>query len=101
MHESESVVTEEHIQSIAGELAAAANITLQQARRVLDLLHLDKLVENISTMKHLLADEQATNALGLSREDVALRRKVVTPSSFKLDNLRVGIKPRGVAGVHA
>lgn len=86
-------------QRLAGELAKAANITEEKALRVLQVLHLDKLSENLDAIGRVLADPAAVNVLGLG---VAARRElgsIAQGTSVSIENLRIGVKPTGrIAG---
>lgn len=93
------IVTERHIKSLSDELAKAAGITSEQASKVLSLLHIEKLDENVSAMHDILQNQSAVNALGLSHRDAAERLNVTSAVAVTLANLRVGIKPTGIGGI--
>jgi len=99
MKPRESIITDRHIRSLSDELAKAAGITSEQAHRVLSVLHIDKLDENLSAMQEIMQNPMAVNALGLSHRDAAERLTVANASSVTLENLRVGVKPSGISGI--
>lgn len=83
------------IDDLTNQLAQEAEITFGQARKVLDLLHIDKLNENLQSMQAILNDEKAVNALGLSRELAHVRLQEMAATKGDLRQFRVGIKPTG------
>jgi hypothetical protein len=95
----QTVITQDHIVAVANALAEAAGISPDQAMKVLDILHVGKLNENVVAIQHIMSDELATNALGLSREEAETRLAVASPDAFTLDNLRLAVKPTGLAGI--
>lgn len=96
---SSQIVTEDVISSLTQELAEGAGITPEQASKVLSIMHLDKLDENMVAINSLLHNEQARNALGISNDEAKARLRVTTSNAVRLDNLRLGIKPAGVFGI--
>jgi hypothetical protein len=92
-------VSDEDINRVAQEMAEAVGIEADAARRVLELLHVDKLNENLAAMDRILSDREATNALGMSHEAAAQLRQTLAAEGFRLENLRLGIKPAGQQGL--
>lgn len=77
--------------SISHELAEAAGIKLEQAEKVLEILHFDQLCVNFENMKHLVADSRSLRALNLSDVDVNNLERDISEDSFRLRNLRLGL----------
>lgn len=87
----------DHGQSLARELAEAARISEDKAKTVLEVLHVDKLQENLDALGRVLEDSAAVNVLGLSGSATKELTTVARGSGITIDNLRVGIKPTGRA----
>lgn len=87
------------VETLSAELAEAADLTPAQARRVLDIFHVDKLVENGRTTKRLLSDRKVIAALGLSESEAQERLSSASPDMMRLANLRIGIKPMGGSSI--
>jgi hypothetical protein len=94
---SQQLVTQEQINSLAGDLARAAGITQTQALKVLDVMHVGKLNENLVAHQAIMSDEKMLNALGISHG--AAKESLGLSSAINLENLRVAIKPMGKAGM--
>ena len=95
----ETLVTKEHIERLANELARAAGITPEQALKVLDAMHVNKLNENMVAHRAIMSDQKAVNALGMSQNAARDALELSSPDMLKLANLRVAIKPMGHAGI--
>jgi hypothetical protein len=89
------IITQKHVQSLAQELAHAAGITTEQANKVLEVLHVNKLNENVVAMHELLSNEKAVNALGLSGAHAKDRLSALAPEALTLSNMRLGFKQSG------
>jgi ribosomal protein L22 len=89
--------TSKDVERLARALAKEADISTEQAHKVLQILHVDKVAENLDALQRILQDEKASNALGLSRKRAQTAARGLTPSRITLDTLRVGIKPTGRA----
>jgi hypothetical protein len=99
MAQRDFLVQDDDISNVAGELAKAADISEDQAHRVLKALHIDKLNENLEAVQEIANNEKAVNALGWSQSTAREVSEVLTRGSFSLENLRVGIKPSGMVGI--
>ena len=93
------IVTREHVSGLADQLAKAAGITAAQAGKVLEVLHIGKLNENMVAMHDLLQNQHAVNALGLSHDDAQKRLAGLSSANVTLANLRIGVKGPGAAGI--
>src|SRR4051812_9533501 len=89
------VITRKHIDTMARELADAAQITPQQAQKVLEILHINKLNENVVAMRTILENESSVNALGLSHAEARSRLQELQPENFTLKVMRVAFKGPG------
>lgn len=96
---SSKIVTKDVVSRLTQELAEGAGITPAQASKVLRIMHLDKLDENILAIQGILNNEQARNALGISSDEAKARLTVASARAVRLDNLRLGIKPAGEFGI--
>jgi hypothetical protein len=97
--EGKKMFTAEHQDRLTNELAEKANIDVEAAARVLEILHIHKLDENLTALHGVLSDEKAVNALGLSREHAANTRNALGARAVSLENLRIAVKPEGLAGI--
>jgi len=96
---SKTRVTVTHSDKLVADLAKAAGLTTAEAKRVLDVLGLKKLVRNANEMQEVLASK-AIPALGMRAAEAEDRFKASSSSAFTLENLRLVIKPRvGSTGV--
>ena len=91
--------TVEQQANLVQELAEKADIEIAAAERVLELLHIDKLDENLVALHRVLGDEKAVSVLGMSLEGASRVRETLGPSAVTLENLRVGVKPEGLNGI--
>jgi hypothetical protein len=96
---SRQMFTQKHQDSLTQELAEKAGIDVEAASRVLEILHIHKLDENLTALHGVLSDEKAVNALGLSRDTAARTREELSTSAVTLENLRVAVKPVGLSGI--
>lgn len=96
---SRTMFTQKQQDSLTQQLAEKAGIEYDAAARVLDILHIHKLDENMTALHNVLSDDRAVNALGMSRESAAQTREVLSAKAVTLENLRVGVKPEGLAGI--
>lgn len=90
---SDRVIRKSHVDGLAEELAEAAGITPAQARKVLKVLHADKMVENSQALQRILGDPLAVNALGWGQDHAAELSKLASPRNVSLENLRIAVKP--------
>jgi hypothetical protein len=88
------------IDALAQELATEAKIDVAKARRVLDILHVHKVEENLNGLVSLLSNPVAVNALGMAQDQALQIRDAYGKFTLSLKNLRIGIKPahRAVGG---
>jgi hypothetical protein len=87
--------------TLAEQLAAAASIEPAEAQRVLDVLGVSKLVQAVNTQAELLSNPDVVNALNISHSDAQERLRACSPEGFRLDNLRLAIKPTQQASIAA
>jgi alkylated DNA nucleotide flippase Atl1 len=93
------IFTEKQHSSIARELAKAAGITPEQAKKVLDVMHVGKLEENLVAHRAIMSDRVAVNALNLSQTDAKRRLGLARGEMLSLKNLRMGFKSKDLAGI--
>jgi hypothetical protein len=77
-------ITPKDIDDLSAGLAAKAQISPEQARRVLDVLGLDKMVRNYQTAALLVQNDLNMSALGIPKGAKAL-------PDFKFDNLGIAM----------
>lgn len=87
-------VTKDVIEGLAKGLAQEAKISLDEAHRVLKVLHVDKLEENVQAYHAIMSNEKAVNALGISHSHARDALQVASTASIKVENLRMAIKPQ-------
>jgi hypothetical protein len=92
-------VTSSHVDALVQELAEAAQLEPEQARSVLNVLHIDKLVVNANELQKLLSNSSSVSALGFSAGEVQNRLDSASAGGFTLANLRLAIKPAGAGMV--
>jgi hypothetical protein len=85
-------LTQRHVNSLVNELARAADLKPAQAKRVLEIFHVDKLVENANALQKVLSDKRAVSALQISPLEAEERLACVSSGTLSLQNLRLGIK---------
>ena len=90
-------ITRDHIKSVNAMIADKVGITHEQAEAVLNLLHVDKLMEQSNALLSIIEDPIAVQALGYSKSNVAEIQQQLT-QGVTLENLRVGIKSPGMLG---
>ncbi|HYN08700.1 MAG TPA: hypothetical protein VES67_15060 [Vicinamibacterales bacterium] len=93
------VLSQRHIDQLSDELGKAAGITPEQARRVLDVLRIDKLQHNLAAMHEVLQNDSAVRALGLSRAEGSQELEKIQARGLALTRLRLVIRPNVAAGV--
>jgi hypothetical protein len=81
------------IKSLAEELAKAAGITPAQATRVLDLLKVRALVENVATLQQTLNKPAVARALQLGEQDSKRALKELSFEQLRLTNVVVALRP--------
>ena len=77
---------EKNVNKLAGDLAGAAKIDVEDAHRVLKVLGIDNLISFVNTANEVVANDGARRALGISP------RQPLT--EINLDNLRIGVRGR-------
>jgi hypothetical protein len=85
------------VERIAGELAREAGISNEQAHKVLELLHVSKVAENLEALRRVVGDEKAVNALGFSQAGAENLTRYLDEHEIALSELRVGLKPPHMA----
>jgi len=91
----QEMVTKKHIDALATELAKSAGITSAQAMKVLDILHISKLNENLVAMRDILKNEKSVNALGMSHAEASQRLQDLSADKLRLKDMRLGFKRSG------
>lgn len=99
MKSERQMFTMEHQDKLAEELAVKADIDVKSAQRVLEILHIGKLDENLVALHRVLDDTQAVNALGMAQDTARRTAETLGTEAITLDNLRIGLKPEGLSGI--
>lgn len=92
-------VTSDVIEGLAKGLAEQAKISLDEAHRVLKVLHVEKLDENVQAFHGIMSDQKAVNALGLSHSAAQESLRVANVSAITVENLRMAIKPKAMRSI--
>ena len=92
-------VSSRDVRRIAKELAEAAGLTVAEAQRVLEVMHVDKLVDNAKGLQKLLSKEENVAALGLSQAHAQERLAVASAEALTLDNLRLGFNSASISSI--
>lgn len=86
------VVGQEDVHRVTVELAKAAGISEEQARSVLKVFNISKLVENVNTARQILADPTNVSVLGYSQKEAEKTSKDFLATKFTLENLRLSTR---------
>ncbi|GEM_PF-4552316 len=92
-------VTTDVIEDLAKGLAAEAKIGIDEAHRVLKVLHVEKLDENIQAYHSVMSNPSMVNALGISHAHARENLKVADVGMVTVANLRMAIKPISAASI--
>lgn len=99
VEQQEPFLSEDDIQAIAREIADGAGISTAQARKVLELLHIDWVNGNIEALRTIAQDSTAQRVTGLSQEAARELAELSSSTRVSLDTLRIAVKPPRQAGL--
>ena len=86
---SKLIISPDIVDRCANELATKSNLSVEDAKKVLTTLGLDKLVEGANNRIKILADKQNAEIIGINEDDLKKIKKILDPSYFKIENLRL------------
>jgi hypothetical protein len=89
------MISNKDIERLAQELAEHAGLTVPEAMRVLQVLHVDKVCENADALHKVLSNDVTSRALNISEAARIELLHAASPQGFTLQNLRVGVRPTG------
>ena len=85
-------------ESIVNQLAKSAKIEPEQAARVLDVLQVNRLMDQMNTVEQLSRDKKTMEALNIHQSDVSKYREAFTIENLSLDTLRLGVLSTKLSG---
>ena len=87
-----------HVTKVAHELAKQAGITPAQAMKVLEVLRIEKLVENMEGVQRIVSDRTLATSLGYYPEHAGTIEKALQPTNFRLKNFGLVFKTPDMLG---
>ena len=86
-------LTKDDIYALAKELSQRVKVTEEQAYEVLKVFHVEKAIPLSERLHDLATDNLSVRGLGISEKDAIQMANEYSSSRFKLENIRLTVKP--------